>query len=817
MLKNYFKIAWRNLMKNKIFSFINVFGLSIGLTCCMLITIYIYNEMSYDKYHANIDRLYQIGTTFLKDIREKGDRTPNTPAPMAEAMKKEYPEIEETTRLMPLFAEDKTLLQYKDAAAPKSFYENKGYMADPTFFKLFTYHFLEGNPSTALENPNSIVLSEEIAKKVFDNEPALNKIIHISSNTNGDGDFKVTGVYRPIDKPSQIDARFFVSVKGGNIEQFINQQTDMVGNNMFNTFLLLKPGADPKRLEAKFPAFVDKYIGKQLKEAGFYKKQFLIPVKDIHLHSEMTNDISSVSSPAYLYILASIAVFTLIIACINFMNLSTAQSSKRSSEVGVRKVLGAEKKSLVWQFLGESIMMSMIAFTIALTITELLLPLFSEISAKKLSLVFSQHWFIIAGFLLLSLITGLVAGSYPAFYLSSFQPVRVLKGRFKNSLSAINLRKGLVIFQFIISVVLIIASVVISNQMQYLRSTDLGFAKDQQIIIPLRSNNAKKIYLPLRNEIRNNKDVLEVGATASYPGITNASDMGLRQHNQTALESKLVITNFVDENLIQTLGIKPVAGRIFSSQFPADTNNRIVLNEEAAKQIGFASPEKALGNKLYFDWRGNSLEYTVVGVVKDFHFQDLHVPISPYAFLLNNVPLYNYLIVHAKTTNLSSLLQSIEANWHKLNPGEPAEFHFLDNDFQKNYEAENNLSSIIAYFTIIAILISCLGLFGLATFSAEQRTKEIGVRKVLGASVLSIVGLLSKEFLKLVIVAIIIASPIAWFAMNKWLQDFAYRTNISWTVFVITTLSAIMIALITVSFQAVRAGFSNPVESLRSE
>src|SRR5436189_930510 len=383
MIKNYFKVAWRNLVKNKVFSFINIFGLSVGLTSCMLITVYIYNEVSYDKYHKNIDRLYQLATTFVKDGKE--DKTPNTPAPMADAMKQEFPEISETARIMKLFAEDKTLLQYKDAGgSQKSFYETRGYLADPTFFKLFTYHFAEGNPATSLDQPNSIVLSEDIARKFFGAESALNKVIHVNSNTNGEFDFKVTGVYRPLDKPSQIDARFFLSIGGGQMEQFIKQQTDMVSNNMFNTFFLLKPGADANKLGAKFPSFIDKYMRAGLKAAGFDKKQFLISMKQRHLYSGMSNDIvaSGTVSVTYLYILGSIALFTLLIACINFMNLSTARSSKRAAEVGVRKVLGAEKNSLIRQFLGESIMMSMIAFVFALIFTKLLLPLFSRLSAK---------------------------------------------------------------------------------------------------------------------------------------------------------------------------------------------------------------------------------------------------------------------------------------------------------------------------------------------------------------------------------------------------------------------------------------------------
>src|SRR4029078_8865807 len=517
------------------------------------------------------------------------------------------------------------------------------------------------------------------------------------------------------------------------------------------------------------------------------------------------------------YILGSIALFTLLIACINFMNLSTARSSKRSAEVGVRKVLGAQKQSLVKQFLGESLLMSTIAFVLALGITALLLPAFSSVSGRNLSLDFSQQWFIILGFFALSLITGLLAGSYPAFYLSSFQPVKVLKGRFANSLSAIALRKGLVIFQFIISVVLIIASVVIINQMNYLRSTDLGFAKDQQIVIPLRSTTAKSIYASLKNEVSNNPRVQNVGATLYYPGIVNPSDMGLYREGKTVNDNAYIHTNWVDESLLQTLGITPVAGRLFSKEFPGDTNNRMILNEAAIKKLGFSSPQEAVGGKVKFDWRGESYSWTIIGVVKDFHYQDLHVPIEPYAFQLNNQPRFNYIVIHAKASDIASLLSSVTASWHRLNPNEPFEYSFLDEDFQKNYEAENRLASIVGYFTVIAILISCLGLFGLATFSAEQRTKEIGVRKVLGASVTGIVALLSKDFLRLVAISVVIASPIAWWVMHKWLQDFAYRVNISWMVFLITTVVALTIALLTISFQAIRAAIANPVKSLRTE
>jgi putative ABC transport system permease protein len=816
MIRNYLKIAWRNLVKNKVFSFINVFGLSIGLTCCMLIGLYIHHEFSYDVQHKNGERLYQLGTTFVKDGKE--DRTANTPAPMARRMQDEFPEIEKSARLMKMFSDDKILIQYTAANNDKkSFYESNGYLADSTFFQLFTYHFNEGNPSIALQEPRSVVLTQEIAKKLFGNEAALGKMIRISSSTNGDNDFKVTGVFTPASTSSHIDARFIMSIKGGGIENYIRDVTSLASNNMFYTYFLLKPGASSEKLEAKFPAFIDRHASTDLKAMGFYKKQFLTKVKDVHLYSNTSSNVTAGGSLTYLYILASIAVFTLLIACINFMNLSTARSAKRSSEVGVRKVLGAEKGSLIRQFLGESILMSVLAFLVAVCIAALLVPLFAKVSGKEISFSLQEHWLLIIAFFLLSILTGVLAGSYPAFYLSSFQPVKVLKGKISNTLAAVSLRKALVVFQFVVSVVLIIASVIINKQMKYMQEKDLGFVKDQQIVIPLRSNTAKEIYTSLKNELSGNPGIRSVGASFYYPGIFNPSDMPIYREGETMNDSKRVFMNYVDEDFLNTLGIQPVAGRLFSKDFPSDTNFRMVLNQEAIRQLGFDKPNDIAHKNVQIDWQGQNYKFEVVGIVKDFHFRDLHSPIEPYGFQLVTNGRYNYIIANAKSDDMAATLRSVETAWLKLNPNEPFEYNFLDDNFQKNYEADQRLSAIVKYFTILAILISCLGLFGLATFSAEQRTKEIGVRKVLGASVGSIVGLLSKEFLKLVFIAAVIGSPIAWWVMHTWLQDFAYRTNIGWIVFVITTTIALLIALLTISFQAIKAAIMNPVTSLRTE
>jgi putative ABC transport system permease protein len=814
MIKNYFKIAWRNLWKNKIFSFINIFGLSAGLASCMLICLYIYDELSYDRYHNNVEQLYQIGTVFVRSDGEQ--KVPSTPAAMAQAMQQEFPEVVNTTKLTSLFVDDKTLLKYKENKQSNSFYETKGYLADPSFFTFFKYNFIEGNGTAALNNPNSIVLSEEISNKIFGKQPALNKVIHVESNTNGDGDFTVTGVFKPSKMPSHIDGRFFMSIPGGGIDGYIKSQTSMAGNNLFFTYLQLKPGTDVKKMEAKFPAFVEKHMGSDLKKAGFGKKQFLTPVKDIHLRSGMPENVTASGSLAYLYIFISVALFTLLIACINFMNLSTARSSKRLGEVGIRKVLGVQRKSLIGQFLSESLLLSFIAFIFALLIVQVLIPVFENVSGKNFSYSLPQYSILLGVFFLLSIAAGLLAGSYPAFYLSSFQPIQVLKGLLSNSFAAVSLRKGLVVFQFIISVILIIASLVISNQMRFLRSADLGFTKDQQLVIPLRSENAKRSYTALKNALSNDGHIQSVGASAYYPGIFNPEDANFYREGQNKDGAVNTRTNRIDYTYLQTLNIKPVAGRLFSEEF-ADSSTSIILNEQAVKEIGFVSAEEAIGKKIFTERQEGRFSLNVIGVVNDFHFEDMHTPIKAFGFTLNESAGYNYLIAHAKAGDINAAIKNVETIWHSLNPDEAFEYSFLDEDFQKNYKAESRLSSIVGYFTLVAIIISCLGLFGLAAFSAEQRTKEIGVRKVLGASVAGIVQLLSRDFLKLVIIAIIIAGPVAWFVMHKWLQDFAYRIHISWWVFVITAITAVLIAFVTVSYQSIKAALMNPVKSLKTE
>ena len=826
MLRNYLKIAVRNLLRSKSFSTINILGLSVGMACCMLLLLYIRSELSFDRHHQHTNELYLMGqkTTIGRGGSGSGNNESSmASAPYAFALKAEFPEIDQAGRLWVNLIEEKALLQVREPGKRvQSFYETKGYQVDSTFFDLFTYQFTEGNPKTALTNPNSVVLSEEVAHNLFGDQPVLNKVIRISGTTGLGQNFSVSGVFRDESARSHIDARFFVPLSAGWVGGFLREQRlDFASNNMFVTYLRLKPGSNAGQLGKKLPAFIEKYARSDLKQLGFDKQLFLVPVSDLHLADRFRSVVTPANSTTYLYILGSIALFTLLIACVNFMNLSTARSAKRAAEVGVRKVMGAEQGALVRQFLGESMVLTLVALVIAVILGVVFLPLFNQLTGKSLlvSELFAPS--LTLTFLGLALFTGLSAGSYPAFYLSLFNPTHVLKGgatsgRFVNSLSAVALRRGLVVFQFVVSVGLVLATFVIQEQMRFLRDKPLGFTQDQQIVIPFRSSESRAGYTAFRSDILRSNQVTSAAGTQYYPGIANASDFGLYRPEQGVGQSRIVKTNRVDYDYLQTMGFRLKQGRLFSRQFPGDTNNRMVVNEATLRKFQIPD-DKAIGQRLHFDWQGETHRFEIVGVVEDFHFENLHQTIEPYAFMLNNEPDYNYIIVHVNTANVANVLGFLEQTWKSLRPDEPFEYTFLNEDFQKNYQAEARTARIVRTFTIISILISCLGLFGLAAFAAQQRTKEIGVRKVLGASVANIVALLATDFLKLVLIAIVIASPLAWWAMNRWLQNFAYKIDIPWWVFAVAGGLALLIAFVTVSFQSIKAALMNPVKSLRTE
>jgi putative ABC transport system permease protein len=604
-------------------------------------------------------------------------------------------------------------------------------------------------------------------------------------------------------------------MNNGDMWNWVQQQTSWATNNVFYTYLKLKPSTDAKNFEKKLNPFLMRHAGDELKAAGFSKTLFLQPVADIYLHSSLGGEIAPNTKITYLYLLGSIAAFVLMIACVNFMNLSTARSQKRAKEVGMRKVLGAEKKSLVWQFLGESVLMCIIALGIALVLARAILPLFNNFTGKDLD-PFDQPYFIfwIIG---ITLLTGVLSGIYPAFYLSAFKPVSILKGKVINSLSATTIRKGLVVFQFTISVALAIGAVVIWKQLDHLRNQDLGFEKSQKIIIPLQKsyNNSESNYIALRNELSKNPAIQSVSAASAYPGSPDLSDMLFYAEGKSVNDVVDVHLAAIDNNYIETMGFSLLSGRNFSKNSNADSLG-IILNEEAVKQLGY-TVENAPGKKINYEYNGHAT-LQIIGVVKNFNFESLHKEIKPFGFTYGLFGgKYNNLVADVKTTHYAALLESMSKIWHAVIPNSPFAYSFVDQDFQKNYDKDQLTSRIVIYFTVIAIVIACLGLFGLSAFAAEQRAREIGIRKVLGASMSSVMVLLSKDFLRLVFIALLIACPIAWYGMNRWLDNFAYKTEISWWIFIVAGALAVLVAFVTISFQSIRTALSNPLKSLRTE
>lgn len=812
MFKNYLKIAWRNLTRNKSFSFINIFGLAAGLATCLLIMLYIVDENSYDKHHTDGERVFRIAST--SQSSGKTETWAAVAAPVAAGLQASLPGIEQATRIMTFPDIATMMMKHNGKNGKKEFFENRGYYVDSSFFRVFSYDFIFGDAHTALDNPNSIVISEEFSTRFFGRTNPAGEAIVINTPF-GEFNYTVTGVYSTNRFKSHIAANFLLSMRNNDMWNWVQRQTSWSGNNVFFTYIKLKPGADSRVFAKKMETVFKDHAGPEIKKAGYSKTLFLQPLQTIYLHSALGNEIGTNGNITYLYILGSIGVFILLIACINFMNLSTARSQKRAREVGVRKVMGAEKKALVSQFLGESFLMCLIALALALLVTWIVLPYFNAFTQKQIQ-PFNNPGIIgwIAG---LALLTGFFAGVYPAFYLSAFTPVTVLKGKIRNNFSATAIRKGLVVFQFTISICLILGAMVVWQQLQLFRNQEMGFNKDQKLVLPLQLGfkNSEKDYTLLNNELLKIPGISAISSGSAYPGIANLNDMLFYPEGKTVNDVVDVTLAGVNNGFIETLGFTLLSGRSFSADFKADSTG-IILNETAVKNLGYTTAN-APGKQIQYDYKGHHL-MQIIGVLKDFNFQSLHNEIKPIGFtsgLFSNK--FGYAVANISGSDYARLVSAVQRSWTKLFPGTPFVYSFLDQDFQRNYEKEQHSSTIIVSFTIIAILIACLGLFGLAAFAAEQRTKEIGIRKVLGASVPDVMKLLSGEFIQLVLLAIIIASPVAWYGMNRWLQDFAYRVHISWWMFAGAGLLAVSIALVTVSFHAIRAAVANPVKALRTE
>ncbi len=804
MLKNYFKIAWRNIRKNKLFSAINILGLSIGIALCFIIMLYVQDELSFDHFNKNADNIARI--VFHADINGgKIDESVTMP-PVAQTMKKDFPEVQDATRILS-FGTPKII--YNNIV-----FKNDGFaLVDPNFFSIFTFPMIKGDPKTALTQPDAIVLTQETAEKYFGKEEPIGKIIEINTDTNRV--YKVTGVIENM--PSSSHFHFNVL---GSLTSWADAKSDTWLGGNYHTYLLLKPGTDLKKMEARFPDMVEKYMGPQIQQQmGLSLKAFvtkgnslgfaLQPLRDIHLNSNTTTEFEPGGNATYVYIFGGIAVFMLIVACINFINLSTASASRRAKEVGIRKVAGSGRFQLIRQFLSESMMIALIALMIAIVLVQLALPAFNNLSGKNLSLDIKP----ILAFVALGILVGIVAGIYPAFYLSSFKPIAVLKGKFTSNHKSFGLRSGLVVFQFFISVALIIGTIVVYQQMKFIQNKDLGYNKEQLVTI-------QNSYALGKNERVYEQQMLEdpriVNATESYykpAGPSNYNNaLAYPQGN-----NKLIVDGVeyhVDENYIPTLGMTTVSGRNFSKDFVTDSS-AIILNETAAKAFGWNNITAI--NKTIIRQnsdKGTNIPFHVIGVVKNFNFKSLHKAISPLYMTLQPE---GGLIFKIKTTNIAGLLATMKKQWDSYKTDEPFSYSFMDDLFSKTYATEEKTGTILNIFSVLIIFVACLGLFGLATYTAEQRTKEIGIRKVLGASVTQVTQMLSKEFLKLVFIASLIAFPVSWWAMNKWLQSFAYRIDIKWWVFAVAGFAALLVALITVSFQAIKAAVANPVKSLRTE
>jgi putative ABC transport system permease protein len=808
MIKNYLKTAFRSLLKNKGFTTINVLGLTLGIATCLLIVFYVLDELSYDKFNEKADRIYRVNNDIKFGGTDKSYAIASAPAAMA--LRADFPEIEQAAR----FRSNGGVRIKKGGQVIQ---EDKVMYADSTIFSIFTLPMIDGNPAKALYAPNSIVINERTARKYFNRTDVVGQSLTFNDNTI----YKITGVIKDIPLQSHFNVDLFISMSS-----LAESREDAWLSNNFHTYILLIPGADPKALQAKFAAFLQRHAGQQLQnllhmdfdgleKTGSYFRFSLIKLTDIHLRANSQGELLPGGSITYVYIFSAIAAFILILACINFMNLSTARSAGRAREVGVRKVLGSPRKYLIAQFLTESVMVTLAGAILAVLLATALLPLFNEISGKELAVSSRLVSWMVPILLVFVLIIGCLAGSYPAFFLSAFQPIDVLKGKLARGFKGGGLRSFLVVFQFAISVFLITGTLVVYNQLKYIQSRDIGFNRDHVLIVQNVYGLGEQAK-SFKQEVKKLSDVDNATMTGGLPTENVLSSSAFFKDRSLDQKSAIHSQRWrVDEDYINTLGIKLKSGRNFSAEMPTDSS-AIIINEAAANLLGYTEP---LHQTLYapldneFQHMGT---YHIIGVIKNFNFRSLRENVTAMILHFQSDRSALSVRIHAGA-NIPVVIDQIKNKWKALSPSQEFSYSFMEEDFDALYRAEQRLGKLFISFTFFAIFIACLGLFGLATYAAEQRTKEIGIRKVLGAGVSTIVGMLSKDFIKLVLISILIASPLAWLAMHKWLEGFAYRQDMHWWVFALAGLGAVVIAFVTISVQSIRAALTNPVKSLKSE
>ncbi len=790
MFRNYLTTALRNLLRSPLYTLINIFGLSIGITCSLLILIFIKHEFSFDRFHQKKDQLYRIVFEFVTP--DGATITPQMTAPVGPEMVEAFPEVVSSTRFS--YRED-GYISYQN----KAYREEGLFYADSSLFSMFSFDLIAGDPNTALATPYSVILGEETARRIFGDKDPLGETIR----WNNRDDLMITGVVKA--PPANSHLQFSSLISFSSRYQDKRYYMDWNGGMTYYHYLELVPGADVEALEAKFPDFMYEHINHLMESSGASINASLQPIEKIHLRSGFSGEIGPTGSMPNIYIYAAIAIFILFIACINFMNLTTAMATKRAKEVGMRKVFGAARTNLIGQFLGESMVMSVIGLVIALILIEILLPTFGRIVNRQLDLYQWANIDLLLGIPIFVLCVGLLAGSYPAFYLSAFKPVRVMKGLFKGQKNYSGVRNSLVLIQFAISIVLIICTMVIYAQLGFIRSKDLGFNKDNMLVLGFTSESFKQQYERLKESLSRIPEVISSSATSEVPG-GGFTRNGYRPEGY----DRFIFFNkvAVDFDYIRTVGLQVMSGRDFSRDFPTD-REAYMINETLARQLNWQDP---VGRTIY---RGK--DHMVIGVVKDFHFAPVHQEIGPLIFDMHPYLGYDYLLVRFRTGNLPALISDIRKAWEEIDSNEPFEYRFMDEVFGEVYRAEQRMSSMLLYFAILAIVIACMGLFGLALFNTEQRTREIGIRKVFGSSVSGVVLLLSGKFSRWVLLANLLAWPVAFLIVRKYMQMYAYKINLPVWIFFLTAAGVYLIALLTISLQSYKAGITNPGDALRYE
>jgi putative ABC transport system permease protein len=803
MIRNYLKIALRSLLKNKQFTAINILGLAFGLTACLLIVFYVVDELSYDRFNVKADRIYRVNA----DIKYGGNESSYaiTPPPLAAALTG-FPEVEKTVRLL----HDGGLRVKKGS---QNIQEEKVVYSDATLFDVFTLPLIAGDAKTALAKPNTVVITAATAKKYFNTTQVVGKVLTINNNLP----IKITGVMADIPAQSHFNFDFFISLSTRD-----EAKSDNWLNYVCGTYIVLKPGASIKNLNAKLPALMRNRMNnlpddpdmsmERLEKAGNYFRLNTTALTDIHLQSNRRYELGTNGTLQHVYIFSAIAIFILVLACINFVNLSTARSASRAREVGVRKVLGSPRKYLIAQFIAESVLITLFAIAIAALAAWACLPVFNNVSGKALSINLQMLSWLLPALLLTAIVVGSLAGVYPAFYLSSFQPALVLKGKIAGGFRGTFMRGFLITVQFTVSIFLVIGTLVIYNQLRYIQNRDMGFNRNQ--VLTIKNTNVLNAHAnSFKNELLQLPDISNATFSSFLPtGKNRRPDAVFNSKNIDPKNALFTEIWTIDEDYLNTIGMRILKGRNFDKRLASDSSG-VLINEAAAKMLGYY--HNPLAGKLYSAEAGGIKEYSVLGMIKDFNFNSLRENVTPLIMALGKDN--RELSIRLNTKNLSATLALIRQKWDKLSPGEHFDYSFMDEDFDAAYRAEQRTGKLLLGFTILAIVIACLGLYGLTAYAAEQRSKEIGIRKVLGASVSTIVTLLSKDLIKLVIIAIVIAVPAAWLVMQKWLQGFAYRQNIEVWVLVLACFGSLFIALITISLQSVAVALQNPVKTLKSD